>query len=593
MPHFDSWDLAPVPIPVRSRLHSVQPIGIRTPFVESLTGYLIRLAASHAVRVSDLIEHELRTCIPYFHAAAAIPCALNGVGESAQTWVSALERFTLRDDLCVLTLLPFASVLNAVGLLRQERAWCPRCYESSMAQGQEAYEQLIWCLQCVEICPLHRVPLATSCPACHRELRLVCAVSRPGFCSRCREWLGTPRRSQEKALATDYQIWVAQEFGNLLAVAPDTKRVGKENIRRVLVNYVDLFSEGNRIAAAEIAGCRRSSFLNWYNGATTGRIGPLMRMCYELKIPLTSLVTGASTGLEGTASAKQAVEARRRRGIAPSRNADRIRGALLLATKEQPAPGIREVAQRLGYSTPTQLYVTDSDLCKAIVRNFNKSGRNHWWTRRGAKGVDNSIVRTALEESLSLEMPLPLNRSASLLGYGTEDPLTARFPDLCRAIKTKRVKVQAIRRSAIASALETGLWEDPPPSLKQIADRLGYTSDRSIRAWEPHLCKKLTTKRREFLERSRAALTGRLEAILNEDPPPSLREVHARLGITQSITYANFPDIHHAIAARHHEFRRQSQKPEHSARVVLQTRRPSPMTSERPYVPNRVAKHPQ
>lgn len=204
--------------------------------------------------------------------------------------------------------------------------------------------------------------------------------------------------------------------------------------------------------------------------------------------------------------------------------------------------------------------MTDSDLCKAIVRNFNKSGRNHWWTRRGAKCVDNSIVRKALEESLSLEMPLPLNRSASLLGYGTEDPLTARFPDLCRAIKTKRARVQAIRRSAIASALETGLSEDPPPSLEQIADRLGYTSDRSIRAWEPQLCAKLTIRRREFAERSRAALRRQLETILNEDPPPSLREVHARLGVSQSITYGSFPDIHRAIAARHQGYRRRSQK---------------------------------
>ena len=161
MPHFDSWDLAPVPIPARSRLHSIQPIGVGTPFVESLTGYMIRLAASHAVRVSDLIEHELRTGIPYFHTAAGIPSAINGVGKNAQNWASAIERFTLRDNLRVLTLLPFASLLNTPYLMRRERAWCPRCYESSAAQGQEVYEQLVWCLQCVEICSLHTQPLET------------------------------------------------------------------------------------------------------------------------------------------------------------------------------------------------------------------------------------------------------------------------------------------------------------------------------------------------------------------------------------------------------------------------------------------------
>ncbi len=122
---------------------------------------------------------------------------------------------------------------------------------------------MIWCLQRVEICPLHKVPLETSCPACHRELRPVCAVSRPGFCSRCRQWLGIPRRSQEKLPPTHYQIWVAQQFGQLLAMARDAQPVGKEAIRKVLVPYVDSLSEGNRIAAAETAGCRRSSFYNW------------------------------------------------------------------------------------------------------------------------------------------------------------------------------------------------------------------------------------------------------------------------------------------------------------------------------------------
>ena len=548
----------PASIPPRSRLHSIVPLGIGTPFVESLTGYMIRLAASHAVRVSDLIEHELRTDVPYYHVPAGISNAINGVGKSAQSWVSAIERFTLRDNLRFLTLLPFASVLDTAGLMRRERAWCPRCYESSVAQRQEVYEQLVWCLQCVEICPLHKVPLERSCPVCQHELRPVCAVSRPGFCSRCREWLGNPRRSQQEGFPTGYQIWVAQEFGKLLVSALDDTQVRKENIRKVLVHYIDSFSDGNRIVAAEIAGCRRSSFHNWCNGATTGRIGPLVRMCYELKIPLTSLVTGATAGLEDTAGARAAAEARHQRGIAPSRSADRIRAALLLAVKEQPAPSIREVAERLGYSTPTRLYAADTGLSKAIVQNFNKSGRNHWWRRRGARVPDDSVIQKALEESLALEMPCPVHRSAHSLGFQTEDPLTRRFPDLCRAIKAKRVLARAARRQALASALEAAVTENPPPSLEQIANRLGCTSHTVIRGWESALCAKLTAARREFAERSRKELGRRLKATLTEDPPPSLQEVHARLGVTHAITYGNFPEIHCAISARYQGFQRLS-----------------------------------
>ena len=552
--NFDSWDLVPVSIPARSRLHSIEPIGIGTPFVESLTGYMIRLAASHAVRVSDLIEYELRSSIPYFHAPAGLPNAINGVNENARNWVSALERFTLRDNLQLLTLLPFASFLPTPFLIRQERAWCPRCYESQKAQGQDVYEQLVWCLQSVEICPLHKTPLETSCPACHQGLRPLCAVSRPGFCSRCYQWLGFPRPSTPETLPTDYQAWVAQQFGQLLEIAPHAQPVGKENIQKILVRYVASFSEGSRVTIAESAGCCRSSFYNWYNGASTARVDLLLRMCHKLRIPLTSLVTGAIAEPEAAARAEAARQGRRRR---PLRTPDQIREVLRLATKEQPAPSIGEVAERLGYSAPTQLYQADGDMCKVIVRNFNKSGRNHWWRRRGAKSVDESAIQKALEESLSREIPVPVYRSAKACGFETVGPLTARFPDICRAIKAKRAAVKLARRSRVASTLRAALSEDPPPTVEEVASRLGYGTGNSLCAWEPRLCARLIERRRRFAEQSKKALKNRLKVVLKENPPPSLREVHARLGVTRAIS-RNFPEINRAISARHREFQRQA-----------------------------------
>jgi transcriptional regulator with XRE-family HTH domain len=555
-PQFDSWDLTPVSIPPRSRLHSIPPIGIGTPFVESLTGYMIRLATAHAVRVSDLIEHELRARVPYFHAPAGILGSVNGIAESAQNWVSAVERSTLRGNLRLLTMLPFASLLTTSHLMRQERAWCPQCYESRAEQGQEVYEQLIWCLQCVEICPLHNTRLVTSCHACHRQLRPICAVSRPGFCSRCHQWLGTSRHSTEDMSPTEYQAWVAREFGQLLALGPQSQPTGRKNLQAFVARYVDSFFEGNVMAAAEAAGCGRVSFHNWYTGNTTPRIDLLLRLCYELSIPLTSLVTGDTTEAKDGAFGRRAAGAKRQRNTAPQRTADQIRRALLLAVNEQPAPSIREVAKRLGYSTPTRLYVADSNLSKTIVRNFNKSGRNHWWRRRGAKSPSESAIRRALEASFALAVPEPIHHTAASLGYDTECPLTARFPELCRAIKLKRVRAAAARRTALVDVLGSALAEDPPPSLAQITRRLGYARG-TMRDAEPELCGKLVARRRRFVERSREALRQRLEATLKEDPPPSLREVHARLGITHNVLYENFPEIHRAIVGRHQGFRRQ------------------------------------
>src|SRR5438046_7692235 len=56
---FDSWDSIPPVLPPRSRLYTLKPVGIGTPFVESLSGYIARLADAHAVSVGDLVGREL------------------------------------------------------------------------------------------------------------------------------------------------------------------------------------------------------------------------------------------------------------------------------------------------------------------------------------------------------------------------------------------------------------------------------------------------------------------------------------------------------------------------------------------------------
>lgn len=61
---FESWDCTPTVLPPRSRLYALEPIGVGTPFVESLSSYVIRLADAHAVSVGDLVGRELSRFAP-------------------------------------------------------------------------------------------------------------------------------------------------------------------------------------------------------------------------------------------------------------------------------------------------------------------------------------------------------------------------------------------------------------------------------------------------------------------------------------------------------------------------------------------------
>ena len=130
---FDSWDCKLPPLPTRSRLYALEPIGIGTPFVESLSGYVARLADAHAVSVGDLAGRELSALTskpllsfgPFMrrnradsHGFHAQQYTMNGLGITSKKWVEALERATLRADLRFLTLLPFEGVLSCVAAFR-------------------------------------------------------------------------------------------------------------------------------------------------------------------------------------------------------------------------------------------------------------------------------------------------------------------------------------------------------------------------------------------------------------------------------------------------------------------------------------------
>jgi len=117
---YPAWDLACPPIPPRSVLYRVPPIGLGTPDVESLTGYLARLAEAHGVSTRTLMVQVVlplggRTHLtkPFDNSlsafwARAAHC-FNGTGRLARDGVQAVAQLTGQPDLAALTCLPSGS----------------------------------------------------------------------------------------------------------------------------------------------------------------------------------------------------------------------------------------------------------------------------------------------------------------------------------------------------------------------------------------------------------------------------------------------------------------------------------------------------
>lgn len=312
-------------IPPRSRLFHLAPIGVGTPEVESLTGYLKRLADAHCVPVYQLALHEIVPLLSgdwaskdHAHLSTLLgrmARTLNGPEAAAGAWVGALARLTLRSDLRPLTLQAWSGLLPAGGLLRHTLAWCPACYAEWHALERPVYQPLMWSLAVVEGCPRHRRRLRECCPRtdCARPQPLLTSPFPPGNCAHCGGWLGDDagpdvaatggaEREESAAKATNdepetwdegapgWQEWVVSVTGALLASATRTTPARREDVLATLVGLIEPF-RGNLKGRAREAGLGRTTLRYWLAGETLPTLPGLLRLCRYLGVaPLQVLV---------------------------------------------------------------------------------------------------------------------------------------------------------------------------------------------------------------------------------------------------------------------------------------------------------------
>ena len=148
---YELWDDEPHVLPPHSRLYHLEPIGMGSPFVESLTSYVTRLAEAHSILSRTLVTDDILPRLnqshlyhnghpTYDHLTKfwKQSAFLNGTSMEARNWVQAMEQLTLRCDLRFLTMLTWSSVLSSRGLLRPTQAWCPACYQEWRERGRRS-----------------------------------------------------------------------------------------------------------------------------------------------------------------------------------------------------------------------------------------------------------------------------------------------------------------------------------------------------------------------------------------------------------------------------------------------------------------------
>lgn len=301
-------------LPLRTRLYHLAPIGVGTAAVESLTGYLMRLAQAHCVATSALITDEL---LPLLRPEGLgdLPAAswlgrfgrhLNGTGELAHTAITALARLTGRADLAGLTLVPWSAVISPHGL-RRRRVWCSACFAEALHYGTVLYEPLLWTIPTVTACARHQIRLSDRCPHpdCGRWLPILAAHARPGHCSWCKQMLVRPDQESDGLPLSDAEMqwsrWVANQIGEFLAAGPTVVATPPPiSIGGAIEAFTIALGkrhDGTHAAFARTVGVHANLIHQWRTNQSLPTLPLLLRVSHALSISLVQVVIGDTAAL--------------------------------------------------------------------------------------------------------------------------------------------------------------------------------------------------------------------------------------------------------------------------------------------------------
>lgn len=533
---YEAWDLAPASIPPRSRLFHLKPIGIGTAHAESCTGYIARLAAEHHISAGSLFTHELGPASkkPYLlpSKSKSIKSVLSTCFYPATPALNGLGS-TARDWVEVLEELTLQRGLRFLTMLR----WQNVLTERSLSRSVRA-----WCPYCLEEQNQSGGPIYEHLLWALNTVH-VCPVHETGLedhCRRCEKQLRPLADRSLPGYCSRCDLWLGHANH-------------KEKEKSVDLRYELWVANqmGGLIAAApEIEADppkrRVSEFVpTCINEITNGNVSTFGRLVDINKITVYSW-----------------------------------------CRQNQPVPQtdlLLKVCYRIGVSFVDLLTKDDlSHDLELIDRSFSETQnvRSRLLHRRGE-------VKRALLAALKQDPAPSVQDVARRLGFKTEGPLRLKYPDLCKRLSARGRKYVRRRTSRdFRRALIAALKKNPPPSVRELAQELGYQGEGLLRRACPDLCKMLTAKWRKIpgqpKQRRRAkrnhqdpgAVEKALKQALKEIVAPPLSEIADRLGYASALVFRKkFPQLCEAIMER-----RAKPSVEHALREALQEEFPSSLS---------------
>lgn len=578
---YDLYDLDLPQVPPRSQFYCLDPLGVGTAQVESLSSYIMRLACAHCLTASEFFrqvlsqsgENTYKSKESYIYDSSKYIYAINGVSDIGKRWVVLLEQITGQTELLYLTMLSWQNVfpLNS-SILRTKRAWCPACYEMWYRAEQPMRDLLIWNLKEVTVCAQHLCFLQTQCSACLQHLPPFSSQEDIGYCPKCHTFLGLSREP-ERVTSDDIDadtfeelMWVAQVLGELIAITPMLPApVSQQRVSSTLLFYLHNIANGHKRTLIRQLGLTARTFNRLVQMVQRTNMNMLLQMCKNLDTTPIHFLTGDLSIQQVpicniTPGPFYANELK----VDDQSRLNQLRQALEaeLDNNEFPPPSLHEVVKRVGsqFHTVSQLF---PDLSRKITARYRKF-----------HGKEDNNVELALQEALTNQADDPPSLSEIAKSFGlSPTSISYLFPELTQLLTERQKYLKKEYLDRLKRTLEEAIANEKIPSVtvEQVVQQTGC-SRSVLRRHFPELIRGLTAKERHFVEAE--TLRQRLQPYLQpvDAEPISLREVGRLLGIQPYIIRDRCPEEAKAIVTRYRTYQRYCSQ-ERIQQVVNEVRR--------------------
>lgn len=393
----ESFDTPSLEMPARSKLVSLRPQAIGTPYCEGLISYITRLAYVHMLGPQHLVQKiiapiadiHLETSMISFSQGSAR--TMNSYMRYAARFSDAVTTLTQQEGLKNLTLLPWRDLLDpkGSGLLREYVAVCPKCLDQFDAAGTEIYYPLIWYLRAARICSKHHCRLEDTCLSCGKRQIFVGRYPTLGYCTHCGAWLGTSA-ARERTTSQMDEISVRDTFmtAAIEEMIAYNSRAEQFVSHKLLVDRVDKYCQhltnGKLSQFEKYLGINQHSIANWKNKMTRPRLDTFLELCFRLgQKPLAFLTAEVPADL--AYSVKEFPKITTIKRPKPSQNTlEIIRKRLEEILEGTDPPSQPIIANSIGVTISFLLYHFP-ELCRAISDKRRKIISNNTMLKRAEK----------------------------------------------------------------------------------------------------------------------------------------------------------------------------------------------------------------